>query len=114
MKEVAALIHERNVIVTALGEKRQQANAAAETQRKRRCSTETGRSARLISTIAQGDVGWPTGRTVGGGGRLAAAPGGRVGLDGKFFVRDGKKFRVQGVTYGPFAPNPSQEPFPRP
>src|SRR5438105_2341911 len=37
---------------------------------------------------------------------------GRVSLDGKFFQRGGQRFRVQGVTYGPFAPNLEGEPFP--
>src|SRR6185503_5853855 len=40
--------------------------------RKRRCSIVTGRSARLISTIAHGEVGGPIG---GGGGRLTTAGG---------------------------------------
>jgi GT2 family glycosyltransferase len=35
-----------------------------------------------------------------------------VQLEGKFFQRDGRRFRVQGVTYGPFAPNEQGEPFP--
>ena len=42
--------------------------------------------------------------------------GGGVGprpvLDGKFFRRDGQRMRVQGVTYGPFAPDADGEPFP--
>jgi GT2 family glycosyltransferase len=35
-----------------------------------------------------------------------------VRVDGKFFTCDGRRLRVQGVTYGPFAPNPEGEPFP--
>src|SRR6185437_5450097 len=40
--------------------------------RKRRCSIVTGRSARLISTIAHGEVGGPIG---GGAGRLTTGGG---------------------------------------
>ncbi|HET6879209.1 MAG TPA: glycosyltransferase [Pirellulales bacterium] len=36
----------------------------------------------------------------------------RPGVDGKFFTREGERLRVQGVTYGPFAPNIDGEPFP--
>src|SRR5260370_14758847 len=39
---------------------------------------------------------------------------GRVRLDGKFFARGNARFRVQGVTYGPFAANDRGEPFPSP
>jgi GT2 family glycosyltransferase len=35
----------------------------------------------------------------------------RVRLDGKFFARGGERLRIRGVTYGPFAPNGSGEPF---
>src|SRR5687767_7322714 len=38
--------------------------------------------------------------------------GHRVRLDGKAFTRDGRRFQVCGVTYGPFAPNGADEPFP--
>jgi GT2 family glycosyltransferase len=38
--------------------------------------------------------------------------GERVRLDGKFLARGGRRFRVRGVTYGPFAPNTAGEPFP--
>ena len=38
----------------------------------------------------------------------------RVRLDGKFFARDGACFRVQGMTYGPFAGNDHGQPFPAP
>src|SRR5947209_4642311 len=37
---------------------------------------------------------------------------GRVRVDGKFFARDGQRLRVQGVTYGPFAPGADGLPFP--
>jgi GT2 family glycosyltransferase len=36
----------------------------------------------------------------------------RFRLDGKFLRRGMKRFRVQGVTYGPFAPGEAGEPFP--
>ena len=36
----------------------------------------------------------------------------RVTIDGKFFRADGAKFYPKGVTYGPFAANPGNEPFP--
>lgn len=35
-----------------------------------------------------------------------------VRVDGKFFSAGGRRFRVQGVTYGPFAPDAAGEPFP--
>jgi GT2 family glycosyltransferase len=35
-------------------------------------------------------------------------------VDGKFFTRGGQRLRVQGVTYGPFAPNAGGLPFPEP
>src|SRR5262245_2023830 len=38
----------------------------------------------------------------------------RVRVDGKFFIRGGRRFRVHGVTYGPFAPNAGGEPYPTP
>src|SRR5207237_894555 len=38
----------------------------------------------------------------------------RAQIDGRFFTRCGRRFRVQGVTYGPFAPNRAGEPFPMP
>jgi len=44
----------------------------------------------------------------------AEPPCQRVRVNGKFFARGEKKFRVQGVTYGPFAPNTHQQPFPNP
>ncbi len=37
----------------------------------------------------------------------------RIQICGKFFFEEGKKFPVQGVTYGPFAPrSPDETPFP--
>src|SRR2546421_9616625 len=38
----------------------------------------------------------------------------RVRVDGKFLTRGSLRFRAQGVTYGPFAPNAAGEPFPSP
>jgi len=45
---------------------------------------------------------------------ILPTPQERVRGDGKFFVRGGKRFRVQGVTYGPFAPKEDGDPFPAP
>jgi GT2 family glycosyltransferase len=42
----------------------------------------------------------------------AASLEGRVRTDGKLLRRGGQRLRVQGVTYGPFAPNAAGEPFP--
>jgi GT2 family glycosyltransferase len=39
------------------------------------------------------------------------APG-RARLDGKYFTRDGRRFRAHGVTYGPFESGPDGHPFP--
>jgi GT2 family glycosyltransferase len=39
---------------------------------------------------------------------------GRVRVDGKFLSRDGQRLRVQGVTYGPFAPDADGQQFPAP
>src|SRR5260370_8494545 len=36
----------------------------------------------------------------------------RVRVEGMRFARAGRRLRVQGVTYGPFPPGPSGEPFP--
>ena len=36
----------------------------------------------------------------------------RVRVDGKFFARGEERLRIQGVTYGPFAPAGRGEPFP--
>jgi O-antigen biosynthesis protein len=36
----------------------------------------------------------------------------RVRVDGKFFRRGRERLRVQGVTYGPFAPDAQGQPFP--
>jgi GT2 family glycosyltransferase len=41
-------------------------------------------------------------------------PLGRVRVDGKFFARGGQRLRIQGVTYGPFAPNAGGDQFPSP
>ena len=42
------------------------------------------------------------------------AVGARLSVDGKFFRLGAVKFHVQGVTYGPFAPNARNEPFASP
>src|SRR5262245_8072609 len=42
----------------------------------------------------------------------ASGPEHRVQVDGRLFARAGQRFRIQGVTYGPFAPNGAGEPFP--
>jgi GT2 family glycosyltransferase len=42
------------------------------------------------------------------------AAGCRIRVKGKLLERGGRRFRVCGVTYGPFAPNHSAEPFPSP
>jgi GT2 family glycosyltransferase len=39
---------------------------------------------------------------------------GRPRVDGKFFSRGGQRMRIQGVTYGPFAPNAEGDQFPAP
>src|SRR5882724_2075373 len=44
----------------------------------------------------------------------AVAARGRVRVDGKAFARGDQRLRVQGVTYGPFAPNTGGEQFPVP
>src|SRR5947209_970872 len=44
--------------------------------------------------------------------RPPAAPRLRPRVDGKFLARGGCRFRVHGVTYGPFVPNAAGEPFP--
>jgi len=36
----------------------------------------------------------------------------RMRVDGKFFARGKRRVRIQGVTYGPFARNSNDEPFP--
>ncbi|MGO9913631.1 MAG: glycosyltransferase [Isosphaeraceae bacterium] len=36
----------------------------------------------------------------------------KVRVDGKFFSRGGQRIRIQGVTYGPFAPDAEGQPFP--
>lgn len=37
---------------------------------------------------------------------------GRTRVDGKYFKRKGQRLRIQGVTYGPFAPNEHGDHFP--
>ncbi len=44
-----------------------------------------------------------------GGGATSTA---RVTVDGKGFRLEGRKFHPRGVTYGPFAPNASEDPLP--
>ena len=44
--------------------------------------------------------------------RRAAAARPRVRVEGQAFSFAGKRLRVQGVTYGPFAPNAAGEPLP--
>jgi O-antigen biosynthesis protein len=44
----------------------------------------------------------------------ARVPVSRVVVDGKFFRLDDQRFCPRGVTYGPFSPNESGEPFPAP
>src|SRR5438105_15063062 len=41
-------------------------------------------------------------------------PQARVRAEGKFLARGGRRLRVCGVTYGPFAPDPDGLPFPAP
>lgn len=43
---------------------------------------------------------------------LSIATGEKVQLDGKFFRRGGERFFLNGISYGPFAPNSRGEPFP--
>ena len=38
----------------------------------------------------------------------------RVRVDGKFFAHGARRLRLQGVTYGPFAPDHDGEQFPPP
>jgi GT2 family glycosyltransferase len=55
----------------------------------------------------------PAGASAGrGDGRAAARE--RVRVDGKFFARGGRRLRVHGVTYGPFAASGRGESFPEP
>lgn len=39
---------------------------------------------------------------------------GRICVDGRAFSRQGKRLRIQGATYGPFAPDLNGAPFPMP
>jgi GT2 family glycosyltransferase len=43
-----------------------------------------------------------------------SGPASRLGVDGKFFARGAERFRMCGVTYGPFAENAAGQPFPEP
>lgn len=42
------------------------------------------------------------------------SPAARVQIDGKRFIREGERFPIQGVTYGPFPAGPDGDPFPSP
>jgi GT2 family glycosyltransferase len=64
-------------------------------------------------SMSQVSDGSPAGRD-GVPGRTAPAGRERIGVDGKFFARGGQRVRVQGVTYGPFAPGTDGQPFPEP
>src|SRR5260370_35527842 len=44
----------------------------------------------------------------------SASSGARVTVDGKFFRLGGQKFYLKGVSYGPFAPTPSNGTFATP
>src|SRR5262245_23960371 len=67
-----------------------------------------GRTEKLLAGQAAGGGGTPETE----GAPKAGRP--RVRIDGKFFARGQERLRVQGVTYGPFAPNLPGEPFPPP
>ena len=45
---------------------------------------------------------------------LVAPRGGRVRVQGKLFEQAGRRLKLRGVTYGPFAPNAANEPLPEP
>src|SRR6516225_3525307 len=62
-----------------------------------------------IFFVGQGLLG--PGRNAGRSG-TTEHPCSRIRIDGKFFTRGGRSFRIQGVTYGPFTPNAWGEPFP--
>src|SRR5262245_51864525 len=69
-------------------------------------------SANMASPIAlPPDEGRPGGNSQNG--EIVACRG-RVCVDGKFFGRGGRRIRIHGVTYGPFAPGETGEPFPAP
>src|SRR5256885_14032459 len=38
----------------------------------------------------------------------------RMRVDGKYLARGRQRLRLRGITYGPFAPNDQDEPFPVP
>src|SRR5438105_318991 len=44
-------------------------------------------------------------------GRLSLAQR-KIRVEGKFFIRGRQRIRIQGVTYGPFAPDAEGQPFP--
>jgi hypothetical protein len=44
--------------------------------------------------------------------QLSKSSSSLVRLDGKFFLRGEQRLRIQGVTYGPFAPNAEGDQFP--
>src|SRR5690242_9991693 len=58
------------------------------------------------------ELGFPTIQTQDPPMTLAAAADKRVVVDGKFFARGGRRLLIQGVTYGPFAPDQENGPFP--
>jgi GT2 family glycosyltransferase len=64
------------------------------------------------SIILEQDI--PAVRLTGSGCETPPLSRSRILLHGKFFVRDGRWLRIQGVTYGPFAPNAEGEAFPAP
>jgi O-antigen biosynthesis protein len=42
----------------------------------------------------------------------SAAAAARLGVDGRFLSRGGRRFHLRGVAYGPFSPNSDGNPFP--
>src|SRR5262245_39159992 len=68
-----------------------------------------------LRNAAPAGVGRPTAVRVRGPGRKTAPrPRTRMTVDGKFFARDGHRFHLHGVTYGPFAPDAAGDSFPTP
>src|SRR6516164_10079690 len=57
-----------------------------------------------------------TGSTLheGGGNGVATGAQERLRVAGKLFARGARRLRLQGVTYGPFAPDAEGQPFPTP
>ena len=45
---------------------------------------------------------------------MSHVAGGRVRVLGKLFTRGEERMRIQGLTYGPFAPSAQGQPFPAP